>query len=71
MRNARRIRERKEMTLEQVAGRTSIKFSNLSRFERGEVNLGLTKLQELAAFYDTSIDDLIREVEPAVQEAQG
>lgn len=73
MRQARSIRERKGLTLEQVAARTSIRFSPLSRFERGVAWLGEAKMRELATLYDCKIDDLIAVVpdEEATAAAKG
>lgn len=59
MRNARRIREGLNLTLEEVAARTTIKFSHLSAFEREEAGMGLARLLELAAFYGCTTDQLL------------
>lgn len=61
MRNARQIREDNNLTLEDVARRTSVRFSHLAAFERGEVGMGLEKMQELAAFYGCTLDELVAE----------
>ena len=67
MRNARRIRERLNLTLEDVSARTSIRFSHLGGFEREEAGMGIAKLQELAACYGCTIDDLLADApDPAV-----
>lgn len=65
MRNARTIREKQPLTLEEVSSKTSIRFSHLSRFERNRAELSIEKLQELARLYGCTIDDLVAEAEPA------
>lgn len=60
---AKKIREDKGLSLTDVTREVSVTLGHLSRFERGEANLGLEKLQELAHFYGVTIDDLVKEVE--------
>lgn len=61
---ARYIRESKGLSLPQVSQQlaehgVSITFSHLSKFERGEEELSINKMQALAQFYGVSVDTLL------------
>lgn len=64
MRNAVLIRKEKNLSIEDVVRKVDVSGGQLSRFERGEVGFGLEKLEALAGFYECTIDDLVRVVEP-------
>ena len=65
MLKAKQIRESKGLSILQVVRQVDVAPSNLSRFERGETNLGTKKLLELSIFYGVTINELLEEVEPA------
>ena len=68
MRRAREIREARGFSLNDVIRVLPVKISGpeLSRFERGEQELGRRKLLALAELYHCSVEDLWAEAEPAV-----
>lgn len=63
VRRARTIREAKGLSLMDVARKTTIHIGHLSKFERLEAELGLSKLQELASLYRAPIGKLVEIVE--------
>jgi len=68
MRNARRVRERLGLGLETVVRQTSLGLGHLQKFEVGKSGMGIDKLQELAAFYGCTIDELVADAEPVAAE---
>jgi transcriptional regulator with XRE-family HTH domain len=62
IRQARAFRVARGLSLEQVAKQTSIGTAHLGKFERFLAELSIPKLQELAAYYGVSIDELVTEV---------
>lgn len=61
MRNARRVRLDRGLSVEQVANATGIGFSRIAKFERGEVKeMRYSDMQKLADYYGVSIADLMR-----------
>src|ERR1700754_1418602 len=59
-RRLRELRMQRGLTLEDVAGRSSIDISTLSRLESGKRRLALDHLPRLAAALSVSTDDLLR-----------
>jgi transcriptional regulator with XRE-family HTH domain len=59
-RRLRELRTQRGFTLEEVAGRSSIDVSTLSRLESGKRRLALDHLPRLAAALSVSTDDLLR-----------
>jgi transcriptional regulator with XRE-family HTH domain len=71
-RRLRELRVQHGLTLEEVAGRSNIDVSTLSRLESGKRRLALDHLPRLAAALSVSTDDLLRTPEaedPRVKEA--
>lgn len=62
-RRLRELRIERGLTLEEVAGRSSIDVSTLSRLESGKRRLALDHLPRLAAALSVSTDDLLRSPE--------
>lgn len=58
---ARALRQRRKLTLEQVAELTGLTKGHLSRFERGEKALSVAALLRLAAVLNTSVSSLLGE----------
>lgn len=65
MRKARMLRERLGLSMAQVYKATDIDDSQMSKFERGVLNMSLPNLQKLAALYGCLIDDLVAEIADA------
>jgi transcriptional regulator with XRE-family HTH domain len=59
-RRLRELRTQRGLTLEEVANRSSIDVSTLSRLESGKRRLALDHLPRLAAALSVSTDDLLR-----------
>src|SRR3954447_3559443 len=59
-RRLRELRMQRGLTLEEVAGRSSIDVSTLSRLESGKRRLALDHLPRLAAALSVSTDDLLK-----------
>src|SRR5688500_16173463 len=59
-RRLRDLRMQRGLTLEEVAGRSSIDVSTLSRLESGKRRLALDHLPRLAAALSVSTDELLR-----------
>ena len=59
-RRLRELRMQRGLTLEDVAGRSSIDVSTLSRLESGKRRLALDHLPRLAAALSVSTDDLLK-----------
>ena len=51
----RRLREKRKITILEVAGRTGLSHSYLSSLERGQSNASVATLQKLSVFYQTNI----------------
>ncbi|MGV0799857.1 helix-turn-helix transcriptional regulator, partial [Mycolicibacterium elephantis] len=62
-RRLRELRNQHGLTLEEVAGRSNIDVSTLSRLESGKRRLALDHLPRLAAALSVSTDELLREPE--------
>lgn len=58
--NIRKIRELKNLTREFVAGELKMSMSGYGKIERGEVDLTVSKLIEIAAILDVSIEFIIK-----------
>jgi len=68
MRRAKLIREKKGLTIFDVARETGILPTRIGRFERGENMMRYEGLLALANFYGVSTEDLI--VEGKLQDAE-
>src|SRR5258708_32111819 len=51
----RRLREKRKVTILEVAERTGLSHSYLSSLERGQSNASVATLQKLSVFYQTNI----------------
>lgn len=60
--HARVLRQRRKLTLEQVASEIGLTKGHLSRFERGEKSLSVSSLVKLSKSLNTSITALLGEV---------
>jgi len=58
---ARTLRERRELTLEELAAATGLSKGHLSRFERGEKALSIAALMRVASALNTSVSRLLGE----------
>ena len=54
------LRKRRKLTQEQVAGAIGVSRQALSKWETGESVPDVENCVALAAFYDVSLDDLVR-----------
>lgn len=62
-RRIRDLREDKDMTQKQLAEIINISQSNLSKYERGELDIPSEILIHLADFYNVSVDYLLERVD--------
>ena len=58
--NLRRVRQSKELTVEQLARRIGIHPTSVRRYERGEANISLITLEKFARALGCTIEDLTR-----------
>jgi len=59
--NIRRIREEKNMTLRDLGNKVNIAFSNLARYERGEVKMiPISMIKQLASALDVPINEITK-----------
>ena len=58
--NIKKIRELKNITREYVAGELGMSTSGYGKIERGEVDLNVSKLIEIANVLDISVDFIFR-----------
>ncbi len=58
--NIRKIRELKNLTREYVAEELKMSMSGYGKIERGEVDLTVTKLTEIAKVLDVSIEFIFK-----------
>lgn len=58
--NIRKIRELKNLTREYVAGELNMSMSGYGKIERGEVDLTVNKLLEIAKVLNVSIEFIFR-----------
>ena len=70
-RRLRELRIARGMTLEDVANRSSIDMSTLSRLESGKRRLALDHLPRLAAALSVSTDELLRHRIPTIPGSEG
>jgi len=59
--NARSLRQKRKLTLDQLAEETGLSKGHLSRFERGEASLSVAALMRLAQALGTSVSFLLGE----------
>ncbi len=59
--NARSLRQKRKLTLDQLAEVTGLSKGHLSRFERGEASLSVASLMRLAQALGTSVSFLLGE----------
>jgi transcriptional regulator with XRE-family HTH domain len=59
--NARNLRQKRKLTLDQLAETTGLSKGHLSRFERGEKSLSVAALMRLAQALGTSVSFLLGE----------
>ena len=59
--NARSLRQKRKLTLDQLAEETGLSKGHLSRFERGEASLSVAALMRLAQALSTSVSFLLGE----------
>ena len=59
--NARSLRQKRKLTLDQLAEETDLSKGHLSRFERGEASLSVAALMRLAQALGTSVSFLLGE----------
>ncbi|MBQ4089858.1 MAG: helix-turn-helix domain-containing protein [Clostridia bacterium] len=57
--NIRRLRREKDLTQEELAEHLGISFQAISRWERSEGYPDITMLPVLAAYFDTTVDELM------------
>lgn len=67
----RDLRQQRGLTLEDVAGRSNIDVSTLSRLESGKRRLALDHLPRLAAALSVSADELLQAPEPPDPRVRG
>jgi len=58
-RNIRQLRQKRELTQEEVAAHLGISFQAISKWERGDGYPDITMLPALAAYFGVSVDELL------------
>lgn len=56
----KKIREWKDLTQEEMASKLNISQANYSKYERGEVDLSLTRIEEIAKALNVDVMELLK-----------
>lgn len=57
--NIKKFRELKDITREQIAGQLNMSLSNYSKIERGEIDLTLSRIEQIAQLLQIDIAQLL------------